>query len=165
MSFFVPATSAPRPKTKNIVAIGFLAAGIIAVMTIGQLFTFENFPALIAKLWLPGGEVTAKVLASILVIIEVLALPFLLGMRLSPLFRVTSMVLGWCVVAIWMIIAFWENIMVTSITSYGVFGATIPLPVGWWNVFFSLALGILLVWASWGMWPLKSKKHIVPREK
>lgn len=143
-----------------------LAAGIIGAMAVAQLFTFENFPAVIASMWLPGGETMARVSAAFIVIAEVLALPFLLGMRLSPLFRTVSMVLGWIVVVKWLFFAIWENIMVTSVTNNGMFGATVPLPVGWWNVFFSLGLVILIVWVSWGMWPKmkKSGKGIVSRK-
>lgn len=143
-----------------------LAAGIIAVMAVAQLFTFENFPAVIASIWLPGGEVMARVIAAFIVIAEILALPFLLSMRLSPLFRVVSMVLGWIIVLKWLFFAIWENVMLATLTNTGMFGATVPLPVGWWSVFFSLALGILIVWASWGMWPKmkRSKKHIATRQ-
>ncbi len=134
-------------------------------MIVAQLFTFENFPAVIGGLWLPGGDATAKVLASVVVVIEVFSLPFLLAMRLSPLFRVVSMVLGWVVAIVWILISLWENCMIASITNNGMFGATIPLPVGWWNVLFSLALGVLIIWASWGMWPERHKKKIVPSKK
>ena len=165
MSFFAKAMPPSNPKTKNIVAISYLAAGFVVTMAVAQLFTFENFPALITSLWLPGGEVMAKSLAAIIVTIEVLALPFLLSMTLSPLFRVVSMGLGWLTVLIWVILSLWENLMRGSISSSGIFGATIPLPVGWWSVLFSLALGILVAWASWGMWPfpLRAKKRVVQK--
>src|SRR5688500_3072985 len=97
MSFFAKATPPPRPKTKNVMGVSYLAAGFVAVMAVTQLFTFENFPALITGLWLPGGEVAAKILAAVIVSLEVLALPFLLSMRLSQLFRMVSMVFGWLV--------------------------------------------------------------------
>lgn len=159
MSFFVHATPSPKPRTKNITPVSLLAAGIIAAMIATQLFTFENFPAVIGSLWLPGGEATARFLAAFLVILEVFSLPFLLSMHVSPLFRTVSMVCGWGVVGLWVTLTFWENFMAGTISTSGLFGATIPLPVGWWNVFFSLALGILIAWASWGMWPVgKTRK-------
>ena len=165
MSFHVTVTSPPQPKTKNIVGISYLATGFITVMVVMQLFTFENFPALITSLWLPGGEGAAKILAAIVVTLEVLALPFLLRMTLSPLFRMTSMVFGWLVAAIWIFLSLWENLMVSSISVSGIFGTTIPLPVGWWNVLLSVALGILIAWASWGMWPHEpaKKKRVVQK--
>ena len=146
MSFFVQATPPPKPRTPNIQTVSLLAAAIIAVMVLTQLFSFEDFPAVISSLWLPGGEFTTKVLTAILVIAEVLALPFLLALRLSPLFRVVSMTLGWIVVLLWTLLTVWENLAVGTISNSGIFGATIPLPVGWWSVLFSLALGVLVAW-------------------
>ena len=165
MSFFAKATPPPQPKTKNIVGVSYLATGFVTVMVVAQLFTFENFPALITSLWLPGGEATAKILAAVIVSLEVLALPFLLCMTLSPLFRVVSMVFGWLVAAIWIFLSLWENLMVNSISASGIFGTTIPLPVGWWNVLLSVALGILIAWACWGMWPREhaKKKRVVQK--
>lgn len=165
MSFFAKVTPPPQPKTKNIISISYLAVGVIAVMVLSQLFMFESFPALISSLWLPGGEVAAKLLAAVIVIFEVLALPFLLSMHLSRGFRIVSMVMGWSVVLIWLTLSTWENLMAGTISASGLFGATIPLPVGWWNVLFSLALGVLVAWASWGMWPIerKKKKRVVQK--
>lgn len=163
MSFFAKPTPPTLPKTKDVRIISLLTAAVLIGMILAQLFTFENFPAVIATLWLPGGEVTAKALAAIVVIAEVFALPFLLSMRLSPLFRFVSMGLGWAVGILWFVLALWENMMAGTISNTGILGATVPLPVGWWNVFFSLALGVLIGWTSWGMWPVlpKRKKSVV----
>jgi hypothetical protein len=159
MSFFAQATPPSQPRTKNIQAVSLLAAAIIALMAVTQLFTFEDLPAVVSALWIPGGTGGAKTVAALLVVIEVLALPFLLSLRLSSLFRYVSMVLGWCVVTLWSALTLWENLMASTISNSGILGATIPLPVGWWSVLFSAALGVLVAWASWGMWPSpKSKK-------
>lgn len=157
MSFFIRATPAPKPKTKNIRVISILAAAILIIMVVTQLFTFEDFPSVLAMLGFPGGNFTAKVLATVLVISEVFALPFLLAMPLSPLFRVASMILGWFAAVAWLKISLWENLVVHGSSGSSIFGATLPMPIGWWSVFFSLALFVLIVWASWGMWPMAAK--------
>lgn len=157
MSFFVQAIPPPKLKTKNIFAISLLTVVLLIVMVVTQLFTFEDFPAVIATLDLPGGTVTARVFAAVLVIAEVFALPFLLAMRLSPLFRIVSMICGWLVAVVWLKLSLWENVIASSDSQSGIFGATLPLPGGWWSVFFSLALFVLIVWTSWGMWPFKRK--------
>jgi hypothetical protein len=157
MSIFVQATKASQPETKNAQTIGLVVAGVFIVMAVAQLFTFEKFPAVIANMWLPGGDQWAPVRAALIVIFEVFAIPFLLRMQLSPLMRVCSMILGWVVIAGWLVATLWENLSGDVISNSGLLGATMHLPNGWWSVFLVIALGVLTGWASWGMWPLRQK--------
>ena len=159
MSYFVQATVAPRPKTKNIRTASLALVAIVVVMAVAQLFTFEKFPAVISDMWLPGGGVFSPLYAALIVSFEVLAVPFLLSMRLSPAMRVFSMAAGWITVVAWFVVALWENMTQDVISNSGLLGASVHLPVGWWSVLFSIALGVLVAWASWGMWPLTTKHH------
>lgn len=158
MSIFVQATKAPQPKTKNVQTISLVVAGVFIVMAVAQLFTFEKLPAVITALWLPGGEQWAGVRGALIVTFEVLAIPFLLRMQLSPLMRFCSMVFGWMVITGWLFATLWENLSGNVISNNGLLGATVRLPNGWWSVFFVIALGVLVGWASWGLWPLRSKR-------
>lgn len=157
MSLFAKPTPPPRPKTKNVPSVSIGLAAVLVVMVVAQLFTFESFHQVIAAMRLPGGDAVAPVQAAIIVTLEVLALPFLLSMRLSPAMRVVSMVSGWLVILAWLKAALWENLSSHDIVSSGLLGDTIPLPVGWWSVLFLLALGVLGAWAAWGMWPSRPK--------
>lgn len=158
MSIFVQATAPGKPKTKNIKTIALLYAAIILVFAVSQLYTFEGFLTLLDSFGLPGGSSTAQVLAAVIVITEVFALPFLLRMRLSPAMRVVSMVCGWLVALKWFALSLWVMFTVNAISNIGFLGDVVHLTPGWWTVFFSVALGILAAWASWGMWPLGRKK-------
>jgi hypothetical protein len=44
--------------------------------------------------------------------------------------------------------------------SIGFLGAVVNLTPGWWAVLFGVAMAILASWASWGMWPLKTKPKL-----
>jgi len=158
MSIFVKATLAPKPKTRESQIVAYIYAIILIILVLCQLFTFDDFLLLLGGFGLPGGIMTANMLGSIIVISEVFALPFLLGMWLSPLMRIISMVLGWIVPLVWLKLSLW--ICLTSITApnIGFLGTVIDLIPGWWTVFISIALGLLAAWASWGMWPVKPKK-------
>ncbi|HEU4715811.1 MAG TPA: MauE/DoxX family redox-associated membrane protein [Candidatus Saccharimonadales bacterium] len=158
MSVFVQATQAPKPKTKNIRTVGVALAGVFVVMAVAQLFTFEDFPAVIAAMWLPGGEGLAPVRAAFIVALEVGAVPFLLGMRLSPAMRVCSMVAGWLAILAWFVVTIMQNLSTGVIVNNGMLGATVKLPVGWWNPLLIVAMGILAAWAAWGMWPFKKRR-------
>jgi len=155
MSFIAKSTAPRRPKTKNIRMVSLLLAAIITVMAVAQLFTFERFGEVIVGMGLPVSATWGQVIAAFIVTLEVLALPFLLFMRLSHLMRVISVVSGWLVVKAWFILSIWVNIVTPASSNTGLLGATVPVAVGWWMVFFTLGLVILDGWIAWGMWPLR----------
>jgi hypothetical protein len=155
MSFFSKATPAPVPKTRNAWLAGLLLAGFFVLMVVGQLFTFEDFPAALAAFQL-FGESLAVIYAGIIVVLEVLALPFLLGLSLSRAMRAVSMICGWLVIVFWLVVSIFGTI--ANVSNSGLLGATVTLPAGWWGVCFCVALGVLAVWAAWGSWPLTRKK-------
>lgn len=157
MSVFVQATPAPKPKTKNIRTVGVALAGVFVIMAVAQLFTFEKFADVISAMWLPGGDGVSSVRAALIVALEIGAVPFLLAMHLSPLMRICSMAAGWMAIAAWFATTIFQNISSSVIVNSGLLGATVKLPVGWWNTMFCIALGILAAWAAWGMWPAKRR--------
>ena len=161
MKIFVKATPAQKPKSKESQNIAYMYAAILVIFALAQLFTFDNFLILIESFWMPGGKSAAYLLGSIIVVSEVLALPFLLQIKLSPLMRIISMVMGWLVPLLWFIISIWLIFTVNAVSNVGLLGTTVNLLPGWWAVFLSIALGMLAAWASWGLWPCvrpKTKK-------
>lgn len=160
MKVFVSSTEAPIPKTETVRVTSLGLAAVITVMMVGQLFSFEEFSPALATLQLPGDEPMAFILAASLCIFELLSLPFLLSMRLSPAFRVLSMACGWFVAAKWLFITTWETAVAGASHSV-LFGTSVPLPAGWWNVFFVLVLGSLIVWISWSLWPFRVTKSTI----
>lgn len=157
MSFFVQSTAAPESKTKNIKIVSIALAAVFVVLAVAQLYSYEDFPNVIASLWLPGGRPLAALVAALIVTGEVLAIPFLLGMRLSHAMRIVSMAAGWLVILAWLKIAIIINVSANAITNGGILGATVPVIPGWWMVCLFVALGVLSAWASWGMWPLPAR--------
>lgn len=133
----------------QMIALGY--AGILTVMATLQLFEFEEFMPLVESFWLPGGVVIAALIASLIVACEVLALPFLLRMSLSPLMRYVSMVCGLLVPAGWLTIAIWLNVTHNVVDNIGFLGTKVTLPVGWWAVYMTLALLVAAIWSAWGM--------------
>lgn len=127
-------------------------------MAVAQLFTFEDFPGVIAQMDLPGGEAFASIYAAFIVTVEIAALPFLLSMRLSPAARIVSMIAGWVAIAGWLFLSLWVNAVQPSTVDSGLLGATVSITAGWWEVFFSLALTVLAAWVAWGIWPLERKR-------
>jgi hypothetical protein len=153
MSFFVQPTDAPTPKTANIRIVSLLLAAIFMVMVVAQLFTFEDYGDVIAGI--TGLSIApATIVSAMIVIFEVAALPFLFSMRLSVLGRIVSMLSGWLAAVGWFLIVLYANVTMGSVSNSGVLGATVPVPSGWWMTFFFMGVIVLVVWSSWGMWPL-----------
>lgn len=160
MTIFVRATEAAEAKTKESVKVGIFLAGVLTVIAVLQLTTFDTFIEALSGFGFPGGESTALLVAVITVIAEVFALPFLLRMRLSPAFRVLSMIFGWIAVAALTKFALWMAIVRPEITAVGTVGELLGALPGWWMVFGAFGLVILAVWATWGMWPrIIAKSH------
>jgi hypothetical protein len=153
MSKFPGVTESSKPKTPNIFPLSLLYATVLVVFAVTQLFTFNDFQRLIDSFWLPGGSPVAYFLSGFIVVAEVFALPFLLRMKISTLMRYVSMGLGWIVPAFWLFVSLWLMLTTNAINNVGLLGTVAKLTPGWWAVFVSLALAILAIWISWGMWP------------
>lgn len=154
MSIFVKSTEAKKPKIESSKWAALLLAAILIIMLVGQLFTYEKFPETIKDLGF-FSEGWSHVVAALIVIFELAALPFLLRMRLSPLARICSMFAGWLLLMFWLISAFFLNTTLNISDNSSVLGATVPVPVGAWMITFFMALGVLDGWASYGLWPLQ----------
>lgn len=158
MSMFIQATPAPTPKSPLIEKMSVLLAGVFVIFAVAQLFGFEDLPYVIEAWHLPGaGGDTAALLAAGIVALEVLAVPFLLRMHLSPLMRIVSMAVGWLAGAWWLFVTIWQNTTGVADDSVGFLGSTIQLASGWWAVFFIASICALIAWASWGLWPARRK--------
>lgn len=123
--------------------IRLLAAGYIGVFLLTQLFTFEKFPQLIqGATGLEGAWVV--VIAIVLVIAELMALPFLLGARISRLLQRVSQASGFIalgLLTIMEVLALWGDQSV-------LFGATFQLPSGMWSLLLLVAIWVLLMWSA-----------------
>ena len=151
MSKIAKVTPAPVPKTKDVQRISIFYAVVLVVMVVAQLFTFDTFI-----------ELYGPIIAALLVVFEVFALPFLLRMPLSRAFRWVSMVSGWLVAALWIGITSWLITADVSVGTVGFLGTAIDTIPGWWAVFMSFAFALLAAWSAWGMWPAK---HSAKRKK
>ncbi len=138
------------PRTYEAGMMALVYAVIIVTTVVAQLFSFEKFIPLLESFSLP---VSGRAVATTIVVCGVLALPFLLRMKLSSGFRWLSMGAGWAVAGIWLFLGIWMNVAEVPIDNAGLLGASVSLVVGWWVVFVALGFGILAAWAAWGLWP------------
>jgi hypothetical protein len=155
MSLLVQSTPATLPDAVRVKLASVLLAAVFTILAVAQLYSFEDFPGVIASFWLPG-DVPDQLVAALLVALEVLAIPFLLFMRVSPAMRIASMLAGWVVVVGWLAIALWINLTINVVTNSGVLGETIPVAPGWWMIAFFAVLAVMMGWVSWQMMPVRA---------
>ena len=144
------------PRTKESKHAAWAVAGVFTVMVVAQLFSLEKFIPLLESYDFSGTE-TGGVLAVLLVAFSVGSLPFLLQMKLSVAMRWLSMIAGWIIIGLWLFLAIWMNVTDLQIENAGLLGASVALLPGWWVLCVVLGLGILVGWASWGLWPGRTK--------
>ncbi|MEK7620934.1 MAG: hypothetical protein AAB395_01100 [Patescibacteria group bacterium] len=128
------------PKNKvgeQVIIFVYALAAVIILMVISQLVTIEKLLPIMDGYQLPGGSSTVKVLVFTMAISGVFALPFLLRMRLSPLFRIISAILFNIYSLIWLVLGIWVTLNNPPLSGTGIFGsllASIPdsavLPLG-----------------------------------
>lgn len=157
MNKIAKAVVAEQARTRDSLKIAYACVAVLTILVLSQLFTYDEFLPLLTKYNLPGGELTVNLLGAVIVICEVLALPFLLRLKMSKSMRVFSMISGWLVPVLWLFLSLWVNIAITTVSNVGFLGTVVDLLPGWWAVFISLSLGLLVAWASWGLWPGKRK--------
>ena len=158
MSILPKPTPAPEAKSKESKQIALFYAGILVVLAVAQLFTFDSFLELFNSFNFPGGIGFAYFSGALLVASELFALPFLLRMPLSKAFRWVSMVAGWVAALIWIKTTIWVMVAAPTAVSIGFLGTALDILPGWWAVLISFVFGVCAFWASWGLWPGKRKK-------
>jgi len=163
---FARATKIKVPKKLSVWAAAIYLALFFMIVAVSQLFTFEAYSEIIATYGLPFDEVFNKLIAAVIVTLEVFAIPFLLMMRLSPLMRVVSMVSGWLALLFWFLVGIWQSVVSFYIPNAGLFGSNISLPQGWWLVFYMVALITLSIYVSYCLWPaVRRRKYIAKTSK
>jgi hypothetical protein len=137
--------SVPAVFFTNAAYFRALALGAVYLfLAITQLLTFENFADVTAGYGVAGGDTMAALLAGLIPLLEVAALPYLLSMRLSNrAYRVSK----FAVIAApsaWFVVGFYLTMVGKIGINSGLMGATLYTLVSWWFVLFAA----LFLWAA-----------------
>ena len=132
-------------SAKSTAGIDFVMLPIacfVIVMLLTQLFSFEDMPKLLAQaLDIPNEVGMAG--AFYLVLFELLALPFLLRMKVSPLMKFCGFFCLLSVLLSWIAIGLITNLN-EDIVSVGLFGSIVVCPPGWWLSCMLLAIATVV---------------------
>lgn len=135
-------TKKTKAKTlENSFYIKLALAVYLLIFMILQLFTFERFPGLLSEIGFDHG-VMAGVLAVVLVVVELLSLPYLVGLRTSAWVTKFSRVLVFVALTMLSVV----EIVAFSSGQTAFMGDTLDLPGGAWSLLLIAALWLLAIW-------------------
>lgn len=149
MNVLAKAEESPKFININQRRASLVLAALFVLMATSQLFKYESFPGVLSGYWLLGDEASVRLLAAILVITEVFALPFLLRMRAGPLMRLTSLACAWIAATIWLVLSIWAVTATNALSNSGLLGATVRTPAGVLELIFALVLVGLVAYITW----------------
>lgn len=114
----------PRQKQSTAALTAcYILAIIIIIMTVSQLMTVEKTLPILENYLLPGRAATAKAVLFFELVAGVFALPFLLRMKVSPLFRLLSVFLLFVFASTWVLLSLWVMATEPPYIGSGMFGS------------------------------------------
>ena len=146
-----------EPRSETYKRIAWAYAAILVAMAVLQLYAFEDFIPLIQSYDLPGGDGTAALVASLIVVFEVFALPFLLRMPLSVLMRWFSLVCALAAASTWLKLSLYAAVSQADTMPSGIFGSKIDIDTGIPLFAISTGMVLLAVASVYGLWPARKK--------
>lgn len=154
------ATSRPAPKLHKPYGaiLGWIAATILIVLSLLQLFRIDTFVPEMTHA-LPGSYNFAAILTALVLVMQVFALPFLLRMRLSLFASVLSGIFSVFAPLFWVLVAVWNFGAITTVPQFGEY--FIGVSTGW-----LLAINVLwLIFAYTALWALGFDRAYSPAFK
>lgn len=131
----------------RVVAIAYVV--ILVVLAFAQLYSFEDFFGVFDAYRL-GGATLSAFLGSLIVFIEVFAIPALLSMALSPLMRVVSLSFAIVAPMFWLILVGHAVLNDLTINS-GLLGTVKDVPTGMVSLFGCLVLYAFAIYVVYRM--------------
>lgn len=148
----IVATWPSEPKTKDSARAAQVYAGILVIIVTVWLLGFNHFVVALDSYDLPVSN-NGLAAAIYFVCLAILALPFLLRMKLSPAMRLVSMSAGLLTSLSWLGLSVWSTIYAHQIHHTALFAPALELPPGWWMITLAASIFVLSAWSSWGLWP------------
>lgn len=156
----VTATYGAKQRSKRAWGAAIIAAAVLTVMLLAQLFEYEDFIIILGSLLPFNDIVMTKIVAACLVLVELLAIPYLLGMYMSALMRFVSACFAGLVAVFWLFTSFTNAHAVNS----GLFSTTLEIPGGIlataWSLLLFCVTVILLYEESRSGIPLEKKAKL-----
>ena len=131
--------------SEKVIKIAKLITGVLIILLLlCQLFTFEKFPGIILAVGV--NSLMSLVVMIVLVITELMSLPFLIGMKVPQLIILVSRVAGF--ISLGMMVAISVAAVMNGSSSAVIFGATLKDVSGLAGVLMLVIMLVLLIIAN-----------------
>lgn len=128
------ATKPPKLVKSYGALLGRVAALVLVAMALIHLYRIDTFIPILDEA-LPGGSVMASLVALLIVLSEVFAIPFALRMRLSLLAQIVSGALLVIAPLLWVLVDIW-TMSIANVT--GQFGEFVSAPSSLWLILLNI---------------------------
>lgn len=130
---------------EKVIKIAKLITGVLIILLLlCQLFTFEKFPGILLAVGV--NSLMSLVVMIVLVITELMSLPFLIGMKVPQLIILVSRVAGF--ISLGMMVAISVAAVMNGSSSAVIFGATLKDVSGLAGVLMLVIMLVLLIIAN-----------------
>lgn len=131
--------------SEKVIKIAKLITGVLIILLLlCQLFTFEKFPGILLAVGV--NSLMSLVVMIVLVITELMSLPFLIGMKVPQLIILVSRVAGF--ISLGMMVAISVAAVMNGSSSAVIFGATLKDVSGLAGVLMLVIMLVLLIIAN-----------------
>lgn len=124
------------PRTTRTRTVAMLCAGLLLVMLLCQLYSYEDLAATLGGVLPFNDQPLTMSVAATVVLAELLSLPYLIGMYLSRLMRIVSAFMAGAVSGFWLLSCLTNAHAANS----GLFSTTLEIPGGLLPALWSLFL-------------------------
>jgi len=143
MKWPILAIKPPKNRKTYAMPVAWTLASIFLIFVLVHLIRIDKLIPVVAETL---GTTGATWFVSLIVIMEVFALPFLLRLRLSPLFRIMSGLFVVLVPLIWTCFTIWA---INNGHSTGQFSSYVSTPSSWWLIILDLLWLVISYWTLW----------------
>ena len=149
------AIKAEKPKSKSVKILGYLTALVIVLLAIHQMLLLIGLVAgkinVVGETTLATTWFFASTWLGFVIFLGILSVPFLIGMKASPLMRLMSMVLGWIVAVNFLISLLIVDFVSWEVRVTGLY--TVDMKSTWQLLLLAILLVIAVGLMTWGRWP------------
>lgn len=157
LKFIFPKAVQP-PKLVKPVGL-WLGRGLAVIsggFALTHLARIDTFVPVLDKT-IPGSTNWAGLVATLIILAEIFALPFLLRIKLSPMAHIVSGFMAILAPLLWSMIAIWAY---GTDVSIGQFSAFLNTPTSWWLIASNI---VWLTYSFYTLWSLGYNRLKVPR--